>query len=75
MYKRLQALSTDIVLTSFDYARALHPDDYQREGLSSSNSLKETLQMIQNDNQTLYIVTGSLYFLREVQAVLEEIKR
>jgi dihydrofolate synthase/folylpolyglutamate synthase len=75
MYKRLKELSRDIVLTSFDYARALHPDDYQREGLSSSNSLKETLHMIDDDNQALYIITGSLYFLREVQAILEEMKR
>jgi dihydrofolate synthase/folylpolyglutamate synthase len=75
MYKRLKTLSKTIVLTPFDYFRALHPDDYQREDGSESSSIKEALNEIKNTDHKLYLITGSLYFIREVHAILEENNR
>ncbi|HBM4186139.1 TPA: bifunctional folylpolyglutamate synthase/dihydrofolate synthase, partial [Listeria innocua] len=66
---------TEILLTTFDYPRAM--SDYEVtqigtiEGISTNPNWKQALDDIKEiKNDTKFFVTGSLYFISEVRKYL-----
>ncbi|MBC6138364.1 bifunctional folylpolyglutamate synthase/dihydrofolate synthase [Listeria innocua] len=66
---------TEILLTTFDYPRAMSANEVTQigtiEGISSNPNWKQALDDIkESKNDTKFFITGSLYFISEVRKYL-----
>ncbi|MBC1383477.1 bifunctional folylpolyglutamate synthase/dihydrofolate synthase [Listeria innocua] len=66
---------TDIILTTFDYPRAMSSNEVTQigsvEGISTNPNWKQALDGIKEiKNDTKFFITGSLYFISEVRKYL-----
>ncbi|MDT0016834.1 folylpolyglutamate synthase/dihydrofolate synthase family protein [Listeria swaminathanii] len=81
MLMTLKAIpNSEILLTTFDYPRAMTAEEVIRIGKSEGVSINSDWQQALNDiyktkNDTKYFITGSLYFISEVRKYLLSIFR
>ncbi len=72
MIETLKALSPHIYLFKFHHERALNPELLMHSNRFKILTLPEIKDIIKNDHH-IYLLTGSLYFLREAEHFLKEI--
>ena len=77
MFEKLHTLFDHITMTSFDHRRAATKEDYDKQQLASctftENWQEEVKQMISNQTETIYFITGSLHFITMVrQFILQQ---
>lgn len=77
MLTHVEKVSNQLTLTTFSHPKALKADELEPyvsvEHYAINSNLKELIHELQNncDDSTVYVITGSLYFISEVRHLLQ----
>lgn len=71
MLNRLTTLTAEVAVTTFDYPTAYQLDQYPMQ-YPRYHSFEQWLKDVAVDENTIYIITGSLYFISQVRTYLKQ---